>query len=467
MKTYSMLDASRKLDQEVTVMGWVRTRRDLGKMVFLDLWDHSGILQSLARPKSLDEESKKSLAEIRQGFCVEISGIINKRPEGQAKTDLATGGVELFVKSVKILNVSKPLPFDLDDTAAVNEDVRLKYRYLDLRAQRMMDNVKLRSETTKAFRTFLHNYGFTEVETPCLTKGTPEGSREYFVPSRLHEGKSYVLPQSPQQFKQLLMVAGVERYYQIARCFRDEDQRRDRQAEFTQLDMEMSFVEQEDILNTVEAMMLVVLGHLYSRGIPSSIDEKYLSLPTENDKGYGTILPFPRMTYKEAMEKYGTDKPDLRKDKNNPDELAFVWITDFPMFEKGDDGSIQSAHHPFTAPHDEDVALLDTNPLNVRAKAYDLVLNGAELVSGSIRIHQRDVQNKVFKILGLSDEDIQKRFGHMLEAFEYGAPPHGGCALGLDRFLMILANEPSIREVIAFPKTGDARDLMMGAPSEL
>ncbi|HVI39148.1 MAG TPA: amino acid--tRNA ligase-related protein, partial [Anaerovoracaceae bacterium] len=271
--------------------------------------------------------------------------------------------------------------------------------------------------------------------------------------------------QSPQQFKQLLMVAGVERYYQIARCFRDEDSRKDRQAEFTQLDMEMSFVDQNDVMSLTEELMIRCVELLYSANINKSIDAKYDSL--FKGPGRGTIPDFPRMTYKEAMDQYGTDKPDLRQDKNNPDELAFVWVTDFPMFEKGEHGSIQSAHHPFTAPHDDDVALMDTDPLAVRAKAYDLVLNGAELVSGSIRIHQRDVQNKVFKILGISDEDIQKRFGHMLEAFEYGAPPHGGCALGLDRFLMILCNEPSIREVIAFPKTGDARDLMMGAPSEL
>jgi aspartyl-tRNA synthetase len=324
----------------------------------------------------------------------------------------------------------------------------LKYRYLDLRTRRLLRNLELRDKVITFFREFLHREGFLEVETPCLTKGTPEGSREYLVPSRLHAGQFYVLPQSPQQFKQLLMVGGVERYFQIARCFRDEDQRGDRQPEFTQLDLEMSFVEQEDVLALNERMMIEM--------VKAVAPEKHI-----------TQVPFPRISYRESMEKYGNDKPDLRKDKQDPNELAFAWVVDFPMFEKDADGSIQAAHHPFCMPNPEDMSLLDSDPLKVRAWSYDLVMNGYELSSGSIRIHNRDLQNKIFQMLGLDPELIQARFGHMLEAFEFGAPPHGGMAPGIDRIVMLLANEPTIREVIAFPKTGDARDPLMNAPSPI
>jgi aspartyl-tRNA synthetase len=294
----------------------------------------------------------------------------------------------------------------------------------------------------------LDREGFLEIETPSLTKGTPEGSREFVVPSRLHAGNFYVLPQSPQQFKQLLMVGGVERYFQIARCFRDEDQRGDRQPEFTQLDMEMSFVSQDDVLELNEKMMIDLVREI--------MPEKKI-----------TTAPFPRVTYAESMKKYGNDKPDMRKDKEDQNELAFCWVIDFPMFEKDEAGKVSAAHHPFCMPNPDDIANLDKDPFKVRAWSYDLVLNGIELSSGSIRIHQRDLQNKVFEILGLKEEEIKERFGHILEAFEYGAPPHGGMAPGIDRLVMILANEPNIREVIAFPKTGDARDPLMGAPSPL
>ena len=296
----------------------------------------------------------------------------------------------------------------------------------------------------------MHRNDFVEIETPILMKGTPEGSREYIVPSRLHAGKFYVLPQSPQQFKQLCMVAGFERYFQIARCFRDEDQRGDRQPEFTQLDFEMSFVTQEDILQYTEAMMIELVKEI--------VPHKKISQ-----------LPFPRLTYKECMETYGSDKPDLRKDKNDPDELAFAWVLDFPMFEKDEEGNIGATHHPFCSIKEEDREKLMSGKdlFSIRANAYDLVMNGYELSSGSIRIHERDLQKRIFDLLKISEEDQQARFGHMLEAFEYGAPPHGGFAPGIDRIAMLLANEPNIREVIAFPKTGDARDLMMGAPSEL
>jgi len=313
----------------------------------------------------------------------------------------------------------------------------------------MKNNLILRAKVCKFIRDFLTEKGFIEIETPCLTKGTPEGSREYIVPSRLHPGKFYVLPQSPQQFKQLLMVAGIEKYFQIVRCFRDEDPRGDRQQEFTQLDIEMSFVEQEDVLQLTEKLWIELIKNI--------CPEKKINQ-----------IPFPRLTYQQAMEKYKTDKPDLRENKKNTNELAFCWINDIPLFEYSQtEKKIVSQHHPFTRPHNEDLSLLDKDPLNVRAYAYDIVLNGYELGGGSVRIHQQDLQKKIFKILGLSKRETEKRFGHILRAFEYGCPPHAGIAPGLDRLVMLLANEPNIREVIAFPKTGDARDLMMDAPSEL
>jgi aspartyl-tRNA synthetase len=330
----------------------------------------------------------------------------------------------------------------------VNEELRMKHRYLDLRSERMHRNIILRDRVVGFFREWLRKEGFIEVETPTLTKGTPEGAREYIVPSRIHPDNFYVLPQSPQQFKQLLMVAGVERYFQIARCFRDEDQRGDRQPEFTQLDLEMSFVTQDDVLELNERLMIEMVKSV----VPQ------MNIPS---------IPFPRITYAEAMEKYGTDKPDLRHDKNDPHELAFCWVIDFPLFEKGDDGKLGALHHPFCMPNPEDIDRLDSDPLSVRGWTYDLVLNGYEISSGSIRIHQRELQNRIFELLGLDKDTIAKRFGHILEAFEYGAPPHGGMAPGIDRLVMILAGEPNIREVIPFPKTGDARCPLMGAPSEL
>ncbi len=312
----------------------------------------------------------------------------------------------------------------------------------------MRKNLELRARMIRFCREYLTKQGFLEVETPTLVKGTPEGSREFLVPSRLHSGKFYVLPQAPQQFKQLLMVAGIERYFQVARCYRDEDARGDRQVEFTQLDAELSFTDQEEILQLFEGLMTEMVAEV--------VPEKQL-----------TQTPFPRLTYAEAMQKYGTDKPDLRKNPNDPNELAFCWIVNFPLFETDDQGRLQTAHHPFCMPHPDDVGKMDTEPLTVRAQSYDLVLNGYELSSGSIRIHDQELQRKIFSVLGLSETEIQEKFGHMLEAFQYGAPPHGGMAPGLDRLAMILCNEPSIREVIAFPKTGDARDPLMGAPSSL
>jgi len=435
-----------KIGQSVELAGWVDVRRDHGKLIFIDLRDETGVIQLVFTPKSKDYELASSL---RPEWVIKVSGEIKARPDNMLNADIETGKVELPVESLEILNEAKTPPFPLDtDGLDIDEELRLKYRYLDLRRKRLHDNLVLRHKVVLFIRNYLSEKGFLEIETPDLTKGTPEGAREFIVPSRIYPGNFYVLPQSPQQFKQLLMVAGFGKYFQIARCFRDEDQRGDRQPEFTQLDVEMSFIEQEDVLRLGE--------DLFNAMVEAVLPDKKISKK-----------PWPRITYKEAMEKYGTDKPDLRENKDDPNELAFAWIVDFPMFEKKEDGSMQAAHHPFTMPHPEDIDKLEDDPLNVRSWAYDMVLNGYEISSGSIRIHNRDLQNRIFKALGISDEKIQARFGHMLEAFEYGAPPHGGFAPGIDRLIMVLANEKTIPEVIAFPKTGTARDLMMGAPSDI
>ncbi len=428
----------------IKLAGWVQKRRDHGQLIFIDLRDSTGIVQVVFNESIQKEAEKLGLEDV-----VEIDGEVKERPEGMNNDKIATGKVEVTAKGLKILSKAKLPPFELDkDTSKVDEEMRMIYRYLDLRSARMHQNLAMRSKIVKFIRDYMISKKFVEIETPDITKGTPEGAREYVIPSRLHPGKFYVLPQSPQQFKQLLMIAGVERYFQIARCFRDEDPRGDRQPEHTQLDLEMSFVKQEDIWELVEELMVSLVKKLYP-----------------NKKI--TAIPFPRLSYQEAQNKYRTDKPDLREDKNNKDELAFVWIYDFPMFAKDENGEITSEHHPFTMPNEEDWSKLEKDPLKVRAYSYDLVLNGYEIASGSIRIHKKDIQEKVFKILNLGEKEVKERFGHFLAAFEYGVPPHGGIALGIDRIAMVLQNEPSIREVIAFPKTGDGRDLMMGAPSDL
>lgn len=437
------------IEQEIVIKGWVDVRRDQGKMIFFEFRDMTGTIQGVVLPgnDALMEIAKT----VRNEFVVAVLGIIHARPERNIQADKQNGAIELEIQAIEILNESLPLPFDIgEDTKIVNEETRLTYRYLDLRSKRLQDNIRMRDKIITFFREYMHKNDFVEIETPMMMKGTPEGSREYVIPSRLHPGNFYVLPQSPQQFKQLCMVAGFEKYFQIARCMRDEDQRGDRQPEFTQLDFEMSFVNQEDVLSYTEAMFIDLVKTVYP------------------EKTF-TQIPFPRMTYAESMEKYGSDKPDIRVNKEDPNELGFVWVLDFPMFETLEDGTLQAQHHPFCAvvPEDREKFMSGTDLLSIRANAYDLVLNGYELSSGSIRIHNRDEQKQVFNLLNISEAEQQAKFAHILEAFTYGCPPHGGFAPGIDRIVMLLQNEPNIREVIAFPKTGEGKDLMMGAPSAI
>ena len=442
-------DLASHIGEEISIAGWVDVRRDQGKMIFMDMRDFSGKVQCVALP--MHAEAVEMASKVRPEWVLKVSGKVNKRPERNVKAGVLNGDIELEILAIEILNEAQTPPFELGgDTREINEDLRMKYKYLDLRSDRMQKNIRMRDKIITFFREYMHSNDFVEIETPILMKGTPEGSREYVVPSRVFNGKFYALPQSPQQFKQLSMVAGFERYFQIARCMRDEDSRGDRQPEFTQLDFEMSFVTQEEILQYTEAMFIKLVEKLYP-------EKKF------------TTIPFPRLTYKESQEKYGSDKPDLRVNKEDPNELAFVWVLDFPMFEKNDDGEVQAVHHPFCSikPEDKEKFMSGTDLFSIRANAYDLVLTGYELSSGSIRIHDQAEQKQVFNLIGVSEEEQQKKFGHMLEAFTFGAPPHGGFAPGIDRIVMLLQNEPNIREVIAFPKNGEGKDLMMGSPSEI
>ena len=434
--------------KEANLYGWVATRRDHGKLIFIDLRDRSGIVQVVFTPS--DKEMYSTAEKLRSEWVVKISGKVKARPEKMVNPDLETGKIEIEPLKLEILNEAQTPPFALDtDGYEIGGESRMKYRYLDIRRYRLAKNLALRHMSATFIRNWLSAKDFIEIETPILTKSTPEGARDYVVPSRLYNGKFYALPQSPQQYKQLLMVGGVERYFQIARCFRDEDTRGDRQPEFTQLDLEMSFVAREDVMFLNEKLFIDLVKNIFPE---KKIQE----------------IPFPRLSYKEAMEKYGTDRPDLRSDKDDPNLLAFCWVVDFPFFEKKEDGWTFT-HNPFSAPKPEfmESLLEKKNVGDILTTQYDVIVNGWEIGGGSIRNHQPKALEAVFEIMGFEKERIQSNFGHMLEALAFGAPPHGGIAWGFDRLMAILNNEPNIREVMAFPKTGDARDLMMNSPSEL
>lgn len=442
------IDTVSQIGNEVLLKGWVNTRRDHGKIVFIDLRDRTGLVQVVLSPE---------LAEgLRTEDVVYVTGIVKARPEKLINPKLATGTVEVEAAKVETISKAADLPFPIDTEGYdIDEEVRLKYRYLDIRRQRLTSNLRLRFRMTSFIRNYLEQQGFVEVETPVLTKTTPEGARDFIVPSRLQKGNFYALPQSPQQYKQMLMVASLERYFQIARCFRDEDPRADRAyGEFTQLDMEMSFVTQDEILELIETM--------FTRMIAEVFPGKHVSQS-----------PWPRIPHREAKSKYGSDKPDLRADKTDPNELAFAWIVDFPLFTEqskedfyygSGKAKFAPSHHMFTAPHPDDIPLLDTDPTQVRGLQHDLVLNGFEVGGGSIRIHQPEVQNKVFDLIGFTSAQKQQ-FAHMLTAFSFGVPPHGGIAPGIDRLLMVLLGEPNLREVIAFPTTSSGQTAVMEAPS--
>jgi len=438
MKRISIIETVNQIGKKVELYGWVNSIRDHSNVVFIDLRDRSGLLQIVGG---------KELKGLSSEDVVKVEGTIKSRGEKYINKKIPTGEIELEVNKAELISKSKPVPFELSgDGYKIDENTRLKYRYLDLRRQRLRNNLEIRSKMLQLFRQKLSETGFWEVETPYISKATPEGARDFLVPSRMQPGCFYALPQSPQQYKQLLMVAGIEKYFQIARCFRDEDLRADRQFEFFQVDVEMSFVTMEDVLEVIEPIVIEVY-----EAVGMKIQQK----------------PFPRITYQEAMKKYGADKFDMRKDKKDPKLSAFAWVVDFPLFEKTETREITPVHHPFTSPNPEDLHLLDKNPLKARAWQYDLVCNGYEVAGGSIRITDPKLQQKIFKILGHKKHEIQEKFGHLLEAFEYGVPPHGGIALGFDRLAMIACGEENIREVMAFPMTSGGQSAVMDAPARV
>lgn len=447
-------ELSKYIGQTVSLKGWIHIRRDQGKMIFLDIRDSSGVVQSIILPKSLAIETGKIL---REEYVVEVSGIVRERPEQNKKAGILNGDIELEIENIKVLNTSETPPFPIhEDTSGINESVRLEHRYLDLRNARMFKNVKNRFSVQHFVRNYLADNKFFEIETPLLSAPTLEGSRSFVVPSRIYKNQFYSLPQSPQQYKQLLMIGGIDKYFQFARCMRDEDTRGDRQPEFTQLDMEMSFVSREDVMKLNEELLIKLVQDLYP--------EKKIQQ-----------IPFPRMSYAEAMEKYGNDRPDIRENKEDPNLLAFLWVVDFPMFEKtGDDnvdgtGEWTFTHNPFSKPQEEymEAFMKKENIGDILSTQYDITLNGFEIGGGSIRNHNPSALKTTFEIMGYSPERIEQNFGHMIKALSFGAPPHGGIAWGFDRLMMVLENEPNIREVIPFAKTGDGRDLMMNAPSDI
>ncbi|OGE05270.1 hypothetical protein A3B51_02530 [Candidatus Curtissbacteria bacterium RIFCSPLOWO2_01_FULL_41_18] len=427
-----------QVGKSVKIFGRIQTLRDHGKVWFIDIADETAVVQAVSRQKFT----------VNPQDILEIEGVVKKRPENLVNKDIKTGEIEIEVKSLRIISKSQTSPIPLEgDGRDIDEDLRLKYRYLDLRRPRLKNNLKLRHKMLIFMRQFLVSRGFIEIETPILTKATPEGARDFVVPSRLQPGKFYALPQSPQQYKQLLMVADFEKYFQIARCFRDEDPRSDRAyGEFSQLDIEMAYVTQEDILTITEQLFKEITEKVFKKKVYK--------------------FPFPRITHDEAIRKYGADKFDLRTEKS-PDVLAFAFVVDFPLFEKTEEQAISPSHHPFTAPKEEDIELLAKNPMKVRSYQHDLVCNGLEVGGGSIRISDPNIQRKIFKILGHKDKEIEEKFGHLLTAFKYGVPPHGGIAPGIERLLMVATGEENTREVTAFPVSGSGQTSVMDAPSEI
>lgn len=427
------------IGSEILLKGWIQSRRDHGKIMFLDLRDRSGLIQMV---------SVKEIADPRGEDVVEVVGVVKKRPESMVNSKIATGTVEIEVKTIKVVSRAKELPIPIDtDGLDINEEMRLKYRYLDLRRPRLTQNIRLRSKFVDLIRQHLFSLDFTEIETPMLTKSTPEGSRDFLVPSRLQPGKFYALPQSPQQYKQLLMVAGFERYFQIARCMRDEDLRADRGFEHSQIDLEMSFVTREDIMAMDEAMMISVI-----EALGYTVKQK----------------PFPVFTYAQAMKEFCADKFDLRSEEDKKSGvLAFAWVVDFPFFEKSDENGWTFTHNPFSAPIDEHKEWLlgKKNIGDILTTQYDLVCNGYEVGGGSIRSHEPRILESVFEVMGYDKASIHAQFGHMLEAFEYGVPPHGGLAHGIERLLMTITGEPYLREVVAFPMSSGGKTSVMDAPS--
>ncbi len=428
------------IGKEVTICGWVDSRRDHGKLIFIDLRDRYGLTQIIFLPKP-NAATYEAAKRLRNEDVVKIKGVVNPRPKKTENPKLFTGLIEIEAKEVDILSGAEDLPFNVEDDIDVGEEIRLRHRYLDLRRAPVYQKLILRHKLNQGFRDFLNKDEFLEVETPFLTKSTPEGARDYLVPSRLQVNKFYALPQSPQLFKQILMVGGIDKYYQIVRCFRDEDLRKDRQPEFTQLDIELSFIEEEDIYSLTEKMF----ADVFSKCL-----------------GVELKTPFLRLTHQEAMEKHKTDKPDVGEG-----DYRFLWVTDFPLFEYDDkEKRWQSSHHPFTSPAEDGISDLEKEDLSkVKSRSYDLVFNGSEIASGSIRIHSHVLQEKVLKILGISKEEAESKFGFLLRSFKYGVPPHGGIAFGLDRIYAIISGSESIRDVIAFPKTQKGSCLLSDAPS--
>lgn len=440
--------------QTVTIMGWVKILRDQGKMTFIDIKDETGSIQGIVLP---NRDVSKIVKTLRTEWVIEVQGIVNERPKNNVNSTSFNGNIELEIIDINVLNKSETPPFPIDsNTKEVDENLRMKYRYLDLRNSRMQKNIRNRANIQKFIREYLFAENFVEIETPLITAPTPEGSRSFVIPSRTYKGKFYSLPQSPQQYKQLLMISGFEKYFQFARCMRDEDSRGDRQLEFTQLDLEMSFVDEETVMNINEKLLIEIVSKNYPE---KTIQE----------------IPFPRMKYKDAMEKYGTDRPDIRKNPHDSNLLAFLWITDFPMFEKTNEDNVDDTgewtftHNPFSKPKGKSMEdfLNKKNIENILTSQYDITLNGYEIGGGSIRNHESNALKTTFEIMGYSEERIIENFGHMLTALDFGAPPHGGIAWGFDRLMMILENEPNIREIIPFPKTGEGRDLLFDSPRDI